>query len=138
MRGLGLGGPAGLRLHRLARFEQPPLGMIQAVIGASLFLFDAQDRRLRLFLTRLLGTKLLFRGPPLDGDLFLLAIEAIRRLDRSSRLQLEGDDVLLLVMERFLEGSTSRRSRRSLISRLVARMPRASARVPPSTWWGPR
>ena len=34
--------------------------------------------------------------------------------------------------------SSSTRSRSSLISRLVARMPRDSARPPPLTWWRPR
>ena len=82
--------------------------MVQAFVNAALFLLDAKDRRLRLFLARLLRAQLLFSSPTLDGDLILLASEPVDRLERRSRLELEGDDVLLPVVERGLDRGNRR------------------------------
>ena len=81
MRRLRISGLPGLRLHRFPSLEQPPLGVVQAVVCTALFLLDPQNRGLGFFLACLLRAELLFRGAPFDGDLFPLAIEPIHRLE---------------------------------------------------------
>ena len=68
MRGLCFGGLLPLRLHRLAGFEQTPLGDVELIVGGALFYFDAADRRAGFMLPRLLRTQLFVRGAPFGGD----------------------------------------------------------------------
>ena len=155
-----------LRLHRLARLEQAALGGIQLIVGRPLLRLNPRDRLPRLFLPRVLGAKLLFRRAALGCDLILLPANALDGFrSRVRHLQIEPDTRLLqpvqLALQREDGGldraaidtssdaisfrrrstaapSVSARSRSSLISRRVVRMPRASARVPPSTTCAPR
>ena len=98
MRGLGLGGAIRLRLHRLARVEQPALRPIQLVVGLALVRLDARDRLPRLFLPRILGALLFLRGPAFGGDLLALPGDPLRRVVGGADLQVEADHGLLLPM----------------------------------------
>ena len=62
---LGFRGAARLRLHPLARLEQPPLGVVQLLVGGALIDLDPSDRFPRLVVTRLLQAQLLLGRPAL-------------------------------------------------------------------------
>ena len=161
VRGLGFGGarrpaPASPRAPRTACAAPAFSCSSAARCSASM----RCDRLARFVLARFLRAQLLFGRAALDGDLLLLARDALGRVAAPPHLQLEADDRLLLAVQLALQRQRSRtrrrrsttsrsaissrsrrrararasaRSRSSLISRLVVRMPRASARAPPST-----
>ena len=98
VRRLGFGRAVRLRLHRLARVEQPALRAIQLVVGLALVGLDPGDRLPRLFLSRVLRPLLFLRRTSLDGDLLALPRDPLRRVVGRSDLQIEADHRLFLPM----------------------------------------
>ncbi len=165
VRRAGFGGAAAQILGRLARLEQPALGDGQPLVGLALRLVEPRDRRARLFLAAIERVALFFRLMLLARELLGLLRQPRLLVGRVLQLRVVADDRLLLLVVlgvergdrvgRVRDGaprappspapaasarsrSAAMRSRSSLISRLVSRMPRDSARPPPDTRCGPR
>ena len=163
MRGAGLGGLAIEVFGGLARFDDPTLRHREAFVRQLLIAFQPADRFACLNLP---ASALLVRPPPgaAHGPAARPSAERVRLIPCALQLRLISDNRLL---EPVLFGAQGRhrvrrlrdrrfesrrlfcqagqriavvatRSRSSLISRLVSRMPRASSRAPPVTTCGPR
>ena len=166
MRGAGFGRAAAQVVGRLARLEQPALrrrsGARRPAAASSSRL---RNRRARFLLPPVERVALLLRLRRLARELLALLREPRLLVGRVLQLRVVADDRLFLLVvlgvqrrdraatparscpraprsPRASRDSASRsapiRSRSSLISRFVSRMPRASARPPPETRCGPR
>ncbi len=165
MGGAGFGGAAAQLVRRLTRLEQPPLRGGQPLVGLTLLLVEPDNRGARLVLAAIELIALLLGLTALARELLAL-LRQPRRLRRSRAAAARRDrrpPFPACDARRSAPQSPSRparssprarwspaarrasasrsvaiRSRSSLISRLVSRMPRDSASPPPDTRCGPR
>ena len=154
----GFGRPLAERLRRLARFKEPPLGRGQTLVGGLLIVFEPRDGQARLALPALDRLALFFglaafarqhlellRDPRgfvgrllqprvvRDDGFFLLVMFGGERVDRARGLR-DGRLEPFGLRQRCQRVPLHRDAlARSLISRLVSRMPRDSWPMPPVT-----
>ena len=166
MRRFRFGGALGLRLHRFACLEQATLRGIQQVIGGPLLRLEcAQWNRappraarpasaaLPRPIRRSVAICSCFRRMRSMASAPLATCSSKPTLDFSSRcsspckeemadsaVAMTTSSETISLAQPLHDGGVlgSLRSRSSLISRRVVRIPRASARVPPSMTWAPR